>query len=71
MYWKMGKGAWVGLDLHFTRNWMGHGMQHAFPRLTLGTLVSAADRASVQGDDEDEEMFKLRRRARLLRLSEV
>ena len=50
---------------------MGHWMQHAFPRLTPGTVVSAADRASVQGDDDDEETFKLRRRARLLRVSEV
>jgi hypothetical protein len=53
-------------------------MQYAFPRDTPGTVMLAADRASLQehddddddDDDDDEEMRKLRRRARLLRVSE-
>jgi hypothetical protein len=51
-------------------------MQYAFPRDTPGTVMLAADRASLQehddddDDDDDEEMRKLRRRARLSRVSE-
>ena len=49
-------------------------MRYTFPRDTPGTVMLAADRASLQehddDDDDDEEMRKLRRRARLLRVSE-
>ncbi|OAL54169.1 hypothetical protein IQ07DRAFT_334506 [Pyrenochaeta sp. DS3sAY3a] len=32
MQWQMGKGAWIGLGLHFTRNWLGSRCAMAYPR---------------------------------------
>lgn len=32
MDWHMGKGAWTGLRLRFTRNWLGKRVEYAFPR---------------------------------------
>ena len=76
MHWGMGKGAWAGLGLRFKRNYPGRGIEYTFPKGDNGgsgghAVLVAADRASLQqGDGEDEEMRQVRRRAGLLRLSD-
>lgn len=53
MQWQMGKGAWMGLGLHFTRNWLGSRCAMAYPRFPalsgerVDGMVDGASEAAV------------------------
>lgn len=68
MEWKMGKGSWVGLGLHFTRNWPSKRNIESFPP-DSNSPSSFLPNVRPRDKDEDDQASHDRRRARALRIS--